>query len=171
MSSLEKIKKKIFNSAPEFEKQLNYYRFNKSKMVFTNGCFDIMHLGHIDYLSKAADLGDILIVGLNSDLSVGKIKGDGRPIIDIHSRSMLLASLSFVDAVVIFDEETPLNLIRFVLPDVLVKGNDYTADKIVGAEEVIKNGGKVITIELVKGYSTTLIEKKILKNLDNKGIF
>ncbi|HQN17452.1 MAG TPA: hypothetical protein PLC90_14000, partial [Bacteroidales bacterium] len=106
----------------------------------------------------------ILIVGLNSDMSVKKIKGPGRPIIDISSRSTLLASLSFVDAVVIFDEETPLNLIQLILPDVLVKGNDYTVDNIVGAREVINKGGEVITIELVKGYSTTLIEKKIREN-------
>ncbi len=164
MTHLEKIKKKIFFSAAAFEKQREYYRFKKLKTVFTNGCFDIMHLGHIDYLAKAADLGDVLIVGLNSDLSVKKIKGPGRPIIDISSRSTLLASLSFVDAVVIFDEETPLNLIQLILPDVLVKGNDYTVDNIVGAREVINKGGEVITIELVKGYSTTLIEKKIMKN-------
>ncbi|HOV10754.1 MAG TPA: D-glycero-beta-D-manno-heptose 1-phosphate adenylyltransferase [Bacteroidales bacterium] len=164
MTSLEIIKQKIFFTAAAFEKQLEYYRFKKFKMVFTNGCFDIMHLGHIDYLSKAADLGDILIVGLNSDFSVKKIKGADRPIIDINSRSALLASLSFVDAVVIFDEPTPLHLIQFILPDILVKGNDYTVDKIVGAEEVINKGGEVVTIELVKGYSTTLIEKKILKN-------
>lgn len=164
MTHLEKIKKKIFFSAAAFEKQREYYRFKKLKTVFTNGCFDIMHLGHIDYLAKAADLGDVLIVGLNSDLSVKKIKGPGRPIIDISSRSTLLASLSFVDAVVIFDEETPLNLIQLILPDVLVKGNDYTVDNIVGAREVINKGGEVITIELVKGYSTTLIEKKIREN-------
>ncbi|HNX06962.1 MAG TPA: D-glycero-beta-D-manno-heptose 1-phosphate adenylyltransferase [Bacteroidales bacterium] len=164
MKHLEKIKKKIFFSAAAFEKQREYYRFKKLKTVFTNGCFDIMHLGHIDYLAKAADLGDVLIVGLNSDLSVKKIKGPGRPIIDISSRSTLLASLSFVDAVVIFDEETPLNLIQLILPDVLVKGNDYTVDNIVGAREVINKGGEVITIELVKGYSTTLIEKKIREN-------
>ncbi|HNZ44247.1 MAG TPA: D-glycero-beta-D-manno-heptose 1-phosphate adenylyltransferase [Bacteroidales bacterium] len=164
MTTLEKIKQKIFFSAAAFEKQLEFYRFKKLKTVFTNGCFDIVHLGHIDYLSKAADLGDILIVGLNSDMSVKKIKGPDRPIIDISSRSALLASLSFVDAVVIFDEETPLDLIRFILPDILVKGNDYTVDTIVGAREVINNGGEVVTIDLVKGYSTTLIEKKIVKN-------
>ncbi|HOY30876.1 MAG TPA: D-glycero-beta-D-manno-heptose 1-phosphate adenylyltransferase [Bacteroidales bacterium] len=164
MTNLELIKKKIFNSAAAFEKKLNFYRFKKHKIVFTNGCFDIMHLGHIDYLSKAADLGDTLIVGLNSDVSVKKIKGNDRPINDINSRSLLLASLSFVDAVVIFDEETPKDLIRFIMPDVLVKGNDYTIENIAGSADVLNNGGKVITIDLVKGYSTTLIEKKILKN-------
>jgi D-glycero-beta-D-manno-heptose 1-phosphate adenylyltransferase len=169
MTNLEIIKSKVFNSASKFEKQLNFYRFKKQKLVFTNGCFDILHLGHIDYLSKAADLGDVLIVGLNSDASVRAIKGENRPINDLDSRSLLLASLSFVSAVVVFNEETPSELIRFILPDVLVKGKDYAIEQIVGADEVIKNGGKVITIELVKGYSTSLIEKKILLNANKTG--
>jgi len=169
MTNLEIIKSRVFNSASEFEKQLNFYRLKKQKLVFTNGCFDILHLGHIDYLSKAADLGDVLIVGLNSDASVRAIKGENRPINDLDSRSLLLASLSFVSAVVVFNEETPSALIRFILPDILVKGKDYAIEQIVGADDVIKNGGKVVTIELVKGYSTSLIEKKILLNANKTG--
>jgi D-glycero-beta-D-manno-heptose 1-phosphate adenylyltransferase len=164
MSNLEIIEKKIFNSVTAFEKQLNFYHFKKNKIVFTNGCFDILHLGHADYLSKAADLGDILVVGLNSDTSVRKIKGENRPINDQRSRSILLASLSFVSAVILFDEKTPAEVIHLIKPDVLVKGNDYTIEQIVGADEVISNGGKVVTVDLVAGYSTSSIEKKILKN-------
>jgi rfaE bifunctional protein nucleotidyltransferase chain/domain len=164
MSQLENINKKIFHSVSEFEKTLNYYRFKNLTKVFTNGCFDIMHLGHIEYLSKSADMGDILIVGLNSDNSVTKIKGPNRPISDIHSRSMVLASLSFVSAVIIFDEETPLNLIKFIKPEILIKGKDYTVENIVGSDVVIEYGGKVQTIELVEGYSTSLIENKIIGN-------
>ncbi len=161
MTQLEIINRKIFQSAAEFERLLNYYRFKNLTKVFTNGCFDIMHLGHIDYLSKAADLGDILIVGLNSDDSVRKIKGPNRPISDIHSRAAVLASLSFVSAVIIFDEETPINLIEFIKPEILVKGKDYSVEDIVGADVVMGNGGKVITVDLVEGYSTSLIENKI----------
>jgi D-glycero-beta-D-manno-heptose 1-phosphate adenylyltransferase len=164
MTKLEIINKKIFHSVSEFEKTLNYYRFKNLTLVFTNGCFDIMHLGHVDYLSKAADLGNVLIVGLNSDESVRKIKGVSRPISDIHSRSLVLASLSFVTAVIIFEEETPLDLIKFIKPDILVKGKDYTIENIVGADDVIENGGKVVTIDLVEGYSTSLIEDKIKRS-------
>jgi D-glycero-beta-D-manno-heptose 1-phosphate adenylyltransferase len=164
MTHLESTHKKIFLSVEDFEKTLNFYRFKNYTKVFTNGCFDIMHLGHIDYLSKAADLGHVLIVGLNSDNSVGNIKGPGRPLTNIHSRSMVLASLSFVSAVIIFDEETPIELIKFIKPDTLVKGKDYSLENIVGADVVIANGGKVVTIDLVEGYSTTLIENKIKGN-------
>jgi len=141
---------------------LAFWIFKNKKIVFTNGCFDLVHLGHVDYLSKAADLGDILIVGLNSDESVRKIKGDNRPIIDQHSRAMVMASMLFVNAVIIFDEETPYELIRFVQPDILVKGNDYTPDTIVGTDIVRAKGGQIATLELVEGYSTSIIEKKIL---------
>jgi rfaE bifunctional protein nucleotidyltransferase chain/domain len=161
MTKLESINKKIFHSVADFENTLNYYRFKNFTKVFTNGCFDIMHLGHVDYLSKAADLGNLLIVGINSDDSIRKIKGPTRPLSDIHSRSVVLASLSFVSAVIIFEEETPLNLIKFIKPDILVKGKDYTVENIVGADVVIENGGKVETIDLVPGYSTSLIENKI----------
>ncbi len=164
MKNLEIIKNKIFNSVSEFEKTLNAYRLKGNQLVFTNGCFDIMHMGHIDYLSKAADLGDILIVGLNSDTSIRRIKGEERPIIDIKSRSLVLASLLFVDAVIIFDEETPESLIQSITPDILVKGNDYQVNQIAGAEYVLSKGGKVLTLELVKGYSTSGILEKIKKD-------
>jgi len=168
MLHLDNINKKIFHSVADFEKLLYYYRFRDLKKVFTNGCFDIMHLGHVEYLSKAADLGDVLIVGINSDESVRGIKNHGRPICDIHSRSMVLASFSFVNAVIIFDEETPINLIKFIKPDILVKGKDYSVENIVGADFVLSNGGIVETIDLVKGYSTSRIEQKIIANVKPK---
>ena len=130
-------------------------------IVFTNGCFDIIHLGHVDYLEKARNLGDKLVIGLNTDSSIKKLKGSGRPILDEHARSRILASFEFIDAVILFSEETPLNLIREVSPDILVKGNDYNPQNIVGADFVKSYGGKVITIELIPGYSTSGIIKKI----------
>jgi D-glycero-beta-D-manno-heptose 1-phosphate adenylyltransferase len=145
----------------KFSRLLAFWDFRDKKIVFTNGCFDILHLGHIDYLSKAADLGNILIVGLNSDASVKKIKGNNRPVTDEMSRAKILASLSFVSAVVIFDEETPYELIRFTDPDVLVKGSDYEADKIVGHDIIKAKGGEVVTLEFLQGYSTTSIIEKI----------
>lgn len=134
------------------------------KVVFTNGCFDILHLGHIDYLEKSKQKGDKLIVGLNSDRSVSILKGQGRPVMDEISRSRLLSSLEFVDAVTLFDQQTPYELICEVVPDILVKGNDYKPEDIVGHDVVLKHGGSVETIDLVKGYSTTAIIEKI-KNL------
>jgi len=131
------------------------------KVVFTNGVFDLLHLGHVTYLAKAAELGDKLIIGLNADSSVKRIKGEGRPINDQNNRAALLASLFFVDGVTLFEEDTPINLISTVLPDVLVKGADYTIDNIVGAKEVIANGGEVKTITFVEGYSSTSIINKI----------
>ncbi len=131
------------------------------KIVFTNGCFDILHLGHVDYLEKSSELGQRLIVGVNSDTSVRQIKGDNRPINDQVTRSRILASLQFVDAVVLFEELTPEALIGKILPDVLVKGSDYHRGNIVGAEIVEQNGGKVETIDLIPGYSTTRIIEKI----------
>lgn len=139
------------------------WNFKEMKVVFTNGCFDILHLGHIEYLAKAANLGDVLVIGMNSDHSVHRIKGDSRPINDEHSRSMVLASLEFVTAVVLFDEETPYELIKTIQPDILVKGRDYKIKEIVGHDIVLAKGGKVKTIELTPGYSTTGIEQKILK--------
>lgn len=161
MNKLQIIQHKIFTLSSIYH-QLNIWRFGQQKIVFTNGCFDIMHLGHIDYLSKAADMGTKLIIGLNSDTSTQKLKGNTRPINNELSRSALLAALFFVDAVVIFDEATPLNLINHIKPDVLVKGADYTIPTIVGANEVLKYGGKVTTIPLIEGYSTSAIEQKIL---------
>lgn len=134
------------------------------KVVFTNGCFDILHRGHVDYLNKAADLGTKLMVAVNSDSSVSDIKKPGRPIQDEVSRSEIIASLGCVDAVVLFSESTPLNIIKTLLPDVLVKGSDYKVQDIVGYKEVVANGGLVKTIDFLEGYSTSLIEEKILKN-------
>ena len=157
---LEIIKGKVFH-IEELRANLNTWRLLEKKIVFTNGCFDLLHLGHIDYLSKAADLGNKLVIGLNSDASTSALKGPGRPIIDQYSRSIMLASLSFVDAVILFDEPTPLELIAQIRPDVLVKGADYTVDQIVGSDLVLGYGGDVQTIEYLSGYSTTSIEKKI----------
>ncbi|MFC2113959.1 D-glycero-beta-D-manno-heptose 1-phosphate adenylyltransferase [Bacteroidota bacterium] len=139
----------------------NQWKADKKKVVFTNGCFDLIHLGHIDYLSKAADLGDKLIIAVNSDSSVRKLKGNDRPLQDEFSRLMILSSLSFVDAVVLFEEETPFELIGRLLPDILVKGGDYKPDEIVGADIVKENRGEVVIIPFLEGYSTTAIEKKI----------
>jgi rfaE bifunctional protein nucleotidyltransferase chain/domain len=133
------------------------WKFQSRKIVFTNGCFDILHRGHIEYLSKARDLGDVLIIGLNTDASVKRIKGGNRPVQDETSRAMILASLRFVEAIVLFDEDTPYNLISLVKPDVLVKGGDYTEETIVGADIVKASGGEVVTVPLTEGYSTTQI--------------
>lgn len=129
-------------------------------LVFTNGCFDILHLGHVDYLEKAKALGDILIVGVNSDDSVKRLKGPERPINGAYARLRMLAALAFVDGVTLFDEDTPLRLISTILPDILVKGNDYNISNIVGADIVLEAGGKVETIDLVQGFSTTNIINK-----------
>ena len=133
------------------------------RIVFTNGCFDILHLGHIDYLEKARLEGDRLILGLNTDASIRKIKGPGRPIVNENARARVLASMYFVDLIVPFDEETPLMLIESLNPDILVKGKDYDIKNIVGADFVLKNGGSVRTIDLVEGYSTSAIIEKIKK--------
>jgi len=138
-----------------------FWQSEGDKVVFTNGVFDLLHIGHITYMAKAADLGDRLIVGLNADSSVKRLKGESRPVNDQANRAALLAALFFVDGIVIFDEDTPLNLITALLPDILVKGADYTIDNIVGAKEVIANGGEVKTIDLVEGYSSTSIIQRI----------
>jgi D-glycero-beta-D-manno-heptose 1-phosphate adenylyltransferase len=131
------------------------------KIVFTNGCFDIVHLGHIDYLEKARNLGDKLILGLNTDASVRRLKGETRPVVNEYARSRMMSAFEFIDAVVLFDEPTPLELIQKISPDILVKGDDYTPETIVGADFVIEKGGEVKTIALVKGYSTTALIEKI----------
>lgn len=131
------------------------------KVVFTNGCFDIVHLGHIDYLEKARALGDRLVLGLNTDASVSRLKGPARPVVDEYARARLMAALSFVDTVILFDEPTPQELIEALKPDILVKGDDYTVETIVGADFVINNGGEVKTVSLVPGYSTTTLIEKI----------
>ncbi len=135
------------------------------KIVFTNGCFDLLHYGHIHYLCAARDLGDKLIIGLNSKDSVARLKGAHRPINDELTRQHLLASLDFVDAVVIFEQDTPLELISIILPDILVKGGDWSEDQIVGSGLVKENGGQVLSLPFVEGYSTTNIESKI-KNMN-----
>src|SRR5690349_3112779 len=133
------------------------------KIVFTNGVFDILHQGHIYSLSQAAKEADFLIVGLNSDASVKKLKGDTRPVNNQDARALLLASLVMVDAVVIFEEDTPLELIKSIMPDVLVKGGDYTVEQIAGAKEVIANGGRVVINPILEGFSTTAIIGQLRK--------
>jgi rfaE bifunctional protein nucleotidyltransferase chain/domain len=139
---------------------LDQWRAEGRPVVFTNGCFDLLHLGHVDYLEKARHLGGALVVGLNTDASVSCLK-PGRPLQDEMSRARVLASLLFVDAVVLFDEPTPLALIELVKPDILVKGDDYAISGIVGHELVLENGGQVLTVPLVSGYSTTRIVERI----------
>ncbi len=131
------------------------------KVVFTNGVFDLIHLGHVDYLEKARNLGDKLIVALNTDASVKRLKGPNRPVSDEKARLRVMAALEFVDATLLFDEDTPFDLISLVKPDILVKGKDYEISNIVGADIVLENGGSVETIEFVDGYSTTSIVEKI----------
>lgn len=160
MTKTEAIQKKILKQ-PELDRILAYWRFKDYKIVFTNGCFDIIHLGHVDYLAKAAMLGNKLLIGLNTDHSTRRLKGPSRPINDETSRASILAAFGFVDAVVLFDEETPYNLIRTVQPDILVKGADYKPEDIVGYDIVMAKGGRVETLEYLPGYSTTLIESKI----------
>lgn len=158
MTTLEVTKNKILNRAV-LGNRVAMWRFLNNKIVFTNGCFDILHRGHIEYLSQARDKGAILLIGLNSDASVKRIKGEKRPVQDEMTRALVLASLRIVDAVVLFDEDTPYELIKFVQPDVLVKGGDYTEATIVGADIVKANGGEVVVIPLVEGYSTSSILK------------
>jgi len=131
------------------------------KVVFTNGCFDIIHRGHVEYLARAADFGNHLVIGLNTDASVSRLKGDNRPVVDEESRAILLAALRFVDVVVYFDEDIPYELIKAVQPDILVKGSDYKAEDIVGYDIVTARGGRVQTIDYVEGFSTSNIIEKI----------
>ena len=142
---------------------INNLKSEKKKIVFTNGCFDLLHVGHIRYLSNAKKLGDFLIVGLNSDESVKILKGQNRPINQFEDRAMLLSALRSVDLVIMFGEQTPENLINKIVPDVLVKGGDYDIEDIAGYHTVIKNGGKVKTLDFYKGYSSTNYIKKINK--------
>lgn len=159
--NLDIIKSKIY-TLEELKNKISFWKFKNKKIVFTNGCFDILHLGHITYLSKAKDLGDILIIGINSDQSPYWItKGPDRPINDQDTRAMIVSSLFFVDAVVYFSDETPLELISELLPDILVKGKDYKEEDIVGYSVVKENGGEVKTIDIVEGYSTTSIIGKL----------
>ena len=141
---------------------------NGRRVVFTNGCFDLLHPGHIETLEKARSLGDVLVVGVNSDRSVRQMKGAGRPILPERERAEILAALECVDGVVIFEQPTPREIVAALLPDVLVKGGDWASDQIVGREEVEAAGGEVISIPLVAGYSTTAMLEKIRK-LDAPG--
>lgn len=159
MINIDIIKSKIYDSS-NIKNKVDIWKFENRKIVFTNGCFDILHRGHVEYLSKAKDFGDILIVGLNTDVSVKKLKGENRPINDEESRAFLLSSLFFVDAVVYFEEDTPLKLIKEVQPDVLVKGGDYILNNIVGYDFVKSYGGNIVTVDMVDGYSTTNIIEK-----------
>ena len=152
-------------SRPELVQQVTGWKAQGLRVVFTNGCFDLLHLGHVDYLEKAKQLGDKLIVAVNTDASVSRLKGPERPLQDEMSRARIMASLLFVDTVILFDEETPYELIKTVLPDILVKGDDYVIQNIVGQDIVLENGGEVKTIQLVKGYSTSGIIDKITRQI------
>ena len=162
MNRLDFIKAKILN-AEQLQKKLALWKFKNEKVVFTNGCFDLLHPGHIKILTEASELGDRLIVGLNADSSVKKLKGNHRPIMNEESRALLLASLQVVDAVVLFAEATPLHLIEKITPQVLVKGGDYVPENVVGAAWVLKHGREVKTIQLLEGFSTTNIESRMKK--------
>jgi rfaE bifunctional protein nucleotidyltransferase chain/domain len=154
------IPQKIFDLSG-LQHQLSRWRLLGKTVAFTNGCFDILHQGHIASLSDAARTADFLVVGLNSDASTCRLKGEGRPVNDQHARATVMASLLMVDAVILFDEDTPLDLINAIRPDVLVKGGDYTLEQIVGAKEVIEAGGRVVINPIVPGFSTTGIIEKI----------
>ena len=163
--NLKKIQNKIL-SLDELLVVLKKHRENNDKIVFTNGCFDILHRGHIEYLAQASDLADIMIIGLNTDNSVSRLKGADRPLQDEISRAISMAAIQYIDYVVLFDEETPLNLIKNIKPDVLVKGSDYKVEDIVGYDVLMEYGGEIKTIDFVEGYSTTKIVDKILKQCD-----
>lgn len=155
------IKEKIYQSHQHIKDQIAIWKASGKKIVFTNGCFDLVHVGHVLYLENAAQLGDILIVGLNSDDSVRRLKGPKRPINDILNRSHVLAALASVDAVIVFEEDTPYDIIKTIMPDILVKGGDWKPDQIVGSDLVLEHGGQVLSLNFVDGYSTTQIEAKI----------
>ena len=157
---LNAIAKKIF-SLPDLLEKINVWNNNGEKIVFTNGCFDLIHPGHLSYLLEAANLGSKLIIGVNTDSSVRRIKGEERPINDERSRLQLLAAMFFVDAVILFDEATPANLIEAIQPHILVKGGDYKIDDIVGAKETMQRGGTVKVLNFLPGYSSTNIIEKI----------
>jgi D-glycero-beta-D-manno-heptose 1-phosphate adenylyltransferase len=162
MRNPDYINKKLITKE-EAARKIAQWRMLGKTVAFTNGCFDILHRGHIFSLSQAASEADFLIVGLNADSSTKRLKGNDRPVNDEQSRALLLSALAMVDAVVIFEEDTPLELIKALLPDVLVKGGDYTVEQIAGAKEVIANGGRVVINPIVEGFSTTGIIAKIAK--------
>lgn len=160
MDKFEIIKSKIVTKET-LKNLLNLWKFKDNKIVFTNGCFDLIHRGHIEYLAKAANLGDILIIGVNTDKSTKKLKGNKRPLQDEYSRALILSSLHFVNNVILFDEDTPYELIKFIQPDILVKGSNYKAEEIVGSDIVKAKGGEIITIDFIEGFSTTNIINKL----------
>lgn len=161
MSHFESIIDKIIPTVTA-QQQIKEWQAAGDKIVFTNGCFDLVHRGHVEYLSKAADLGNKLVLGLNTDASVARLKGATRPLVDENSRAILLAALQFIDLIVFFDEDTPYELISQLQPDILVKGSDYNAKDIVGYDVVVGRGGSVETIDFVDGFSTTNLIKKII---------
>lgn len=161
MRPVEIIQSKIFENVQAFRPVLDQWKKAGETVVFTNGCFDLVHRGHIDSLAKAAEFGDRLIVGLNSDVSVRLLKGLNRPLVDQQSRAVLLASMLMVDVVIMFDEETPYELIQKILPDVLVKGSEYQIEEIAGYDIVLASGGRVERIELTEGFSTSDIILKV----------
>lgn len=152
---------KIFQDESALAKKVNYWRFHDRKIVFTNGCFDLLHLGHVEYLENARALGDVLIVGLNADASVRALKGPERPFQNEEARARILAALEFVDGVVLFEEETPVALIELVKPDVLVKGGDYQVEDVAGGDFVVANGGSVEILPFIEGHSTTALSEKM----------
>lgn len=160
MSLLQTLSQRICTLEEATERR-EQWSLEGKKVVFTNGCFDILHRGHLEYLMQAAELGQALVIGLNSDESVSRLKGPERPVNKLHDRALALAALQFVAMVVAFDDDTPLRLIQAIKPDVLVKGGDYTIDTIVGAQEVQANGGIVKVLPFVGGYSTTTIIKRL----------
>ncbi len=160
MSFFSTIESKI-QTPEQISETLSAWRAKGEKIVFTNGCFDLLHYGHLHYLAQARDLGDRLVIGLNSAGSVRRLKGPKRPINDELTRTHMLAALAVVDAVVVFEEDTPINLIRHVLPDILVKGGDWKPEQIVGSDVVLAQGGQVFSLPYIDGYSTTNIEQKI----------
>lgn len=161
MDHLSFIQSKIVLDLSELGNMLAIWNFKNQKIVFTNGCFDIIHRGHVEYLAKAASHGEQLIIGLNTDASVKRLKGSARPVQDENTRALVLAAFSFVSKVVLFDEDTPYELIKLIQPDILVKGGDYTPAEIVGYDIVTGRGGAVVTIELVEGQSTSTIIQRM----------
>jgi len=160
MKSVQSIPSKIYE-LPALLQEIKRWRIKNKKIVFTNGVFDILHEGHIASLSQAATYADVLIVGVNSDASVKRLKGESRPVNNERARALVLASLVMTDGIIIFEEDTPLNLIKAIMPEVMVKGGDYTIDQIAGAKEVLANGGQVILADMVEGVSTTAIIEKM----------
>lgn len=160
MNRLDVIQSKIID-INNLEPILTYWKLKNRKIVFTNGCFDIIHRGHVEYLAQAANYGNELIVGVNTDSSIQRLKGPTRPVQDQIARAIIMASLQFVSAVILFDEDTPYELIKKIQPDVLIKGSDYSIEDIVGYDIVKAKGGEVVTIDFVEGYSTTSIIEKL----------